>query len=62
MDKDKVKAVADQVFEDMAGAMTAGLCYVGCKTGLFNAMAGKGPMTTDAVVTASGLQARYVDE
>lgn len=62
MDKEKVKAVADQVFGDMAGAMTAGLCYVGCKTGLFNAMAGRGPMTTDAVVAASGLQPRYVDE
>ena len=43
MDKDKMKAVADQVFGDMAGAMTAGLCYVGCTTGLFDAMAGAGP-------------------
>ena len=59
---DKVKAVADQVFRDMAGAMTAGLCYVGCTTGLFDAMAGAGPMTTAAVVNASRLQPRYVDE
>ena len=62
MDKDKIKAVADQVFGDMAGAMTAGLCYVGTTTGLFAAMAGKGPLTTAAVVAASGLQPRYVDE
>lgn len=62
MDKDKVKAVADQVFGDMAGAMTAGLCYVGCTTGLFAAMSGKGPMTVAEVVAASTLQPRYVDE
>ena len=62
MDKDKVKAVADRVFGDMAGAMTAGLCYVGCTTGLFDAMAGKGPMTVDDVIAASKLQPRYVDE
>ena len=62
MDKDKVKAVADQVFSNMAGAMTAGLCYLGCTTGLFAAMAGKGPMTLDDVVAASKLQPRYVDE
>ena len=62
MDKDKVKAVADQVFGDMAGAMTAGLCYIGTTTGLFDAMAGKGPMTVAAVIAASGLHPRYVDE
>ena len=62
MDKEKIKAVADRVFGDMAGAMTAGLCYVGCTTGLFAAMAGKGPMTVDDVVVASKLQPRYVDE
>jgi 2-polyprenyl-3-methyl-5-hydroxy-6-metoxy-1,4-benzoquinol methylase len=62
MDKDKVKAVADRVFADMAGAMTAGLCYVGATTGLFAAMAGKGPLTLDQVVRESGLQLRYVDE
>ena len=62
MDKDKVKAVADQVFGDMAGAMTAGLCYVGTTTGLFAAMAGKGPLTVAEVVTHSGLQPRYVEE
>jgi 2-polyprenyl-3-methyl-5-hydroxy-6-metoxy-1,4-benzoquinol methylase len=62
MDKDKAKAVADQIFGDMAGAMTAGLCYLGTQTGLFAAMAGKGPLTVDQVVLHSGLQSRYVEE
>ncbi len=62
MDKDKIKAFADRVFADMAGAMTAGMGYIGAKTGLFRAMAGKGAMRTDEVVRASGLQPRYVEE
>jgi 2-polyprenyl-3-methyl-5-hydroxy-6-metoxy-1,4-benzoquinol methylase len=62
MDKERVKAFTDKVFGDMAGAMTSGLGFVGVKTGLFRAMAGKGPMTLQQVVAASGLQPRYVDE
>jgi hypothetical protein len=42
--------------------MTAGMGYVGVKTGLFRAMAGKGPMRLEDVVRASGLQPRYVEE
>ncbi|HZE61007.1 MAG TPA: class I SAM-dependent methyltransferase [Burkholderiales bacterium] len=62
MDKQKQKQAIDQVLRDMAGAMTAGLALVGTRTGLFRAMAGKEPMTLDEVVTASGLQPRYVEE
>lgn len=62
MDKDKVKSFAEKVFADMAGAMTAGMGYVGVKTGLFRAMAGKGPMRADALAGASGLHPRYVEE
>ena len=62
MDKEKIKSFVDQVFGDMAGAMTAGLGYVGVKTGLFRAMQGQGAMTLEQVVEASGLQARYVEE
>src|SRR2546423_7274711 len=62
MDKEKVKAFADRVFTDMAGAMTAGMGYLGAKTGLFRAMAGKGSMRLEEVVDATGLQTRYVDE
>ena len=62
MDKARLKAAADRVFGDMAGAMTAGLCHVGTTTGLFRAMAAKGPMRLDDVVRESGLQSRYVEE
>jgi len=62
MDKEKVKAFADRVFADMSGAMAAGMGYLGTRTGLFRAMAGKGPMRVEDVVRESGLQPRYVEE
>jgi len=62
VDKQKAKEALDQVFRDMAGAMTAGMVHVGVKTGLFRAMANRGAMTADAVVKSSKLQPRYVEE
>jgi ubiquinone/menaquinone biosynthesis C-methylase UbiE len=62
MDKERVKAFSEKVFRDMAGAMTAGLGFVGVKTGLFRVMSGKGPMTLEQVVATAGLQSRYVEE
>lgn len=57
-----MKGMADRVFRDASGAMAAGLAWIGTETGLFRAMAGKGPMQLDAVVEASGLVPRYVEE
>ena len=62
MDKNRVKSFTGQVFRDMAGAMTAGLGYIGVRTGLFRAMQGRGAMSLEQVVEASGLQRRYVEE
>jgi len=62
VDREKSKAALDQVFRDMAGAMTAGMAFVGTRAGLFRAMQGKGPMRLDEVVRASRLEARYVEE
>jgi ubiquinone/menaquinone biosynthesis C-methylase UbiE len=62
MDKQRVKAFADKVFADMAGAMTAGLGFVGVKTGLFRTLAGKGSLTLEEVIAATELQPRYVEE
>lgn len=62
IDKQKAKEALDQVFRDMAGAMTAGMVHVGVKTGLFRAMAGKGPLLLSQVIEFSKLQPRYVEE
>jgi ubiquinone/menaquinone biosynthesis C-methylase UbiE len=62
VDKEKVRAAVDHVFRDMAGAMSAGMAFVGTRTGLFRAMQGKGPMSPADVAKASGMQPRYVEE
>jgi len=62
VDKEKAKQALDKVFRDMAGAMTAGMVYVGVKTGLFRTMAGKRPMSAAEVIQISKLQPRYVEE
>lgn len=62
MDKEKARQAIDKVFRDMAGAMSAGMAYVGTRTGLFRAMAGKGAMSVQQVVEASRLHPRYVEE
>jgi ubiquinone/menaquinone biosynthesis C-methylase UbiE len=62
MDREKTKAAMDRLFRDMAGAMSAGMVYVGTRTGLFRAMQGAGPMRLDEVARASGMQPRYVEE
>jgi 2-polyprenyl-3-methyl-5-hydroxy-6-metoxy-1,4-benzoquinol methylase len=62
VDREKSKAAIDKVFRDMAGAMSAGMAFVGTRAGLFRAMSGQGPMRLDDVVRASGLEPRYVEE
>ena len=62
MDREKTRLATEKLFRDMAGAMSAGMVYVGTRTGLFRAMQGKGPMRLDEVARASGLQPRYVEE
>lgn len=62
MDKEKVKLAVEHVFRDMAGAMTAGMAFVGTRTGLFRAMQGKGAMSAAELAEATGLQPRYVEE
>ena len=62
VDKQKAREALDQVFRDMAGAMTAGMVHVGIASGLFRAMANRGAMSADAVIKASKLQPRYVEE
>jgi 2-polyprenyl-3-methyl-5-hydroxy-6-metoxy-1,4-benzoquinol methylase len=60
IDKQKAKEALDKLFGDMAGAMTAGMVYLGLQTGLFRTL--KEPMTAAALARASGQQPRYVEE
>lgn len=55
MDKNKIKSFVETIFDDMAGAMTAGLGYVGVKTGLFKTMPGQGAMTIEQIALTAKL-------
>ena len=60
IDKQKAKQALDKLFGDMAGAMTAGMVYLGLQTGLFRIL--KEPMTAAVAARTSGLHPRYVEE
>jgi len=62
MDKDRIKSFADRVYRDVSGAMVTGMADIGTRTGLFRAMAGRGPLSAAALSKATGLQRRYVEE
>jgi 2-polyprenyl-3-methyl-5-hydroxy-6-metoxy-1,4-benzoquinol methylase len=60
--KEKAKEALDKVFRDMAGAMSAGMVYLGVKTGLFKALSNRGALALSEIVEISKLQPRYVEE
>jgi ubiquinone/menaquinone biosynthesis C-methylase UbiE len=62
MDKRRVIEFAATVNDAMAGAMTAGMGYLGIRTGLFEKMAGAGLIDAGALAASAGLEPRYVEE
>lgn len=62
MDKEKTKKFVNHIFRDMSGAMTAGLAFIGVRTGLFRAMDRQGPLSIEQVVERTDLHKRYVEE
>ncbi len=60
--KEKAKEALDKVFRDMAGAMSAGMVYLGVKTGLFKALSNRGALALPEILEISKLQPRYVEE
>jgi len=60
--KEQAKQALDKLFGDMAGAMAAGMVFVGVRTGLFKTMTNRGSLTAAQVVDISKLQPRYVEE
>jgi len=62
MDKIRLRACVERVYRDAAGATTSGLIYLGVKTGLFDAMRGKGPLSIAEVSSSAGLNSRYIEE
>jgi len=62
IDVDRVTELAGEVATHMAGATTMAMVYIGDELGLYQAMAGAGPMTADALAEAVGCHLRLVTE
>ena len=56
------KPIAERVADDVGGAFTVGLAYIGQKLGLFAALAALGRATSGGLAQRTGLQERYVRE
>jgi len=62
LDQQQVEKLAFRVIGDTSGAFTMALAYIGDRLGIFQAMAGAGPLTSEELARKTGLQERYVRE
>ena len=62
MNEAKLNQFIDQAMNDLGGAFSIGLVRIGTSLGVYHAMAEKGPMTSSALASETGLAERYVRE
>ena len=62
IDVERVTELAGEVATHMAGATTMAMVHIGDELGLYEAMAGAGPMTAGALAEATGCNPRLVTE
>ena len=62
MQIDKAEKLAFKVVEDMGGAFTMALGYLGRSLGIFDALTEAGPVTSQDLAKKTGLNERYVHE
>ena len=62
MDRDAVGEFTSRFMEMATGAAVLGVVAIGDRTGLFRALAGRGPLSLDEIVESTGLKERYLRE
>jgi SAM-dependent methyltransferase len=62
IDEQKLSAFLTKAVEDFGAALSSGLVYIGQKLGLYKAMAGAGPLTSEELAQRTGTVERYVRE
>jgi SAM-dependent methyltransferase len=62
MDEERLHALAGLMVADMGAALSAVLVRIGDRLGLYHAMAGAGPLTSDDLADRTGCAERYVRE
>lgn len=61
-DKDKARKFMERLVNDVAISVHGAMNYLGDRLGIFKAMAGAGPMTSEELAYKSGLNERYLRE
>ncbi len=61
-DKKLKRFVMEKMLPETAAAMSVLMAIIGDKVGLFKAMAGAGPITSEALADKTGTSERYVRE
>lgn len=62
LDPDRMKQLSFTVFGALGGAMTSALIYLGDRLGLYQAMAGAGPVSSMELAEKTGLDERWLRE
>ena len=62
IDVEKTQKFAQEVFSHLAGALVSGMIYLGERMGLYRALNGAGPLTSEELARKTGLHERWVRE
>jgi 2-polyprenyl-3-methyl-5-hydroxy-6-metoxy-1,4-benzoquinol methylase len=62
VDSEKLKKTAEQVFGLLGGAFVSAMVYLGDRMGLYAAMNGAGPLTSQELAQTTGLHERWIRE
>jgi 2-polyprenyl-3-methyl-5-hydroxy-6-metoxy-1,4-benzoquinol methylase len=62
IDMEKAKKTAEQVFGLLGGALVSGMIFLGDRLGLYQALDGAGPLTSENLAQKTGLHERWVRE
>ena len=62
IDREKVQAIAENVFGLLSGAVMSGMVYLGDRMGLYRALEDAGPLTSQELADKTGLHERWIRE
>jgi len=62
IDIEKTGKFGERIFGHLAGALVSGMIYLGDRLGLYQALSGAGPLTSEELARKTGLNERWVRE
>src|SRR5271154_4365795 len=62
IDQDKAQKTAERVLGFLGGALVSGMIYLGDRMGLYQALSGAGPLTSEELSRKTGLHERWLRE